>query len=133
MNRSADLARRIRLLLPRRISRKLPRRIAVIKVSEASAANLNRRYRLEQKPANVLSFRYGDGYGEILVCPAVIRREARAQNNSFEYQLTWMIMHGMIHLSGLHHEKSGAKAAETLRIEQRILNKIRGTKYYHRA
>jgi probable rRNA maturation factor len=133
MNRSADLVRRIRLLLPRRISRKLPRLVAVRKVSDASAANLNRRYRLEQKPVNVLSFRYVDGYGVILVCPVVIRREARVENNSFEYQLTWMIMHGMIHLSGLHHEKSRAKAAETLRIEQQILSKIRGTKSHHRA
>jgi probable rRNA maturation factor len=90
-------------------------------VPEKESASLNRAYRGKNKPANVLSFRYGKEYGEIIVCPAVIRREAQEQKRAFQYQMTWMILHGMIHLSGLHHEASAAAAKRVERLEQSIL------------
>lgn len=133
MNTSAALVRRIRLLLPRLLRQKLPRRMLLVAIGEQESRRLNRTYRRKNKPADVLSFRYGNEYGEILVCPAVVRREARGYGNPYHLQLTWMLAHGMIHLAGLHHGESRAKAAEALRIEQQILKKIRGTKSHHRA
>lgn len=94
-------------------------------VSEKESARLNRAYRAKRTPANVLSFLYGKGYGEIIVCSSVIRREARAQKHSYKYQLAWMIVHGMIHLSGLHHEKSRMTAERVERLEKQILKKLR--------
>ena len=85
--------------------------------------NCSRR-RDKNNPANVLSFRYGSDYGEILVCPEVIRKEAEKQGNSSYYQMTWMILHGMLHLGGMHHEESGDIAKKTERIEKEILSKI---------
>ncbi len=124
----SDLIRRVRRLLPRTIAAKMPRRVVMVRVSEEESRRLNRQYRRKNKPANVLSFRYGDEYGEIILCPWIIRRDAALYGNSYQYQLTWMIVHGMIHLAGLHHEESSVKAAEALSIEQQILKKIRGTK-----
>ena len=110
--------------LPQAIQKGLPADIAVVEVSEKESWRLNRAYRGKDKPADVLSFRYDPEYGEIIICPGVIRREAKIQKHSFEYQLAWMIVHGIIHLAGLHHEASIVSARRAERIEQRILDKL---------
>ena len=116
--------RKIRSALPAALGRKLPRQIEIVPIREPEARRLNRRYRARRRAANVLSFRYGSDYGEILVCPQVIRRDAASTGNTYSYQLTWMVLHGMIHLAGLHHEKTRAVAAKVNRLERRILKKL---------
>lgn len=93
-------------------------------VNERRAAELNRRYRGKNKPANVLSFRYGPDYGEIALCPALIRREAKASGNSYRRQMLWMILHGIIHLAGLHHEKSAQTRRKFEKLEHKLLNNL---------
>ena len=122
--KNLSFAKDIVKLLPQAIHSGLTADIWVAEVSEKEARRLNRLYRGKDKPANVLSFFYSKEYGEIIVCPAVIRREAKAEKHSFEYQMTWMILHGMIHLSGTHHEKSLALARRVENIEQEILEKL---------
>lgn len=121
--------------MPLALKKRLPKEIAVISLSPAKSRATNKRYRKKDKPTNVLSFRYSDEYGEILLCPAVIRREAREQGNTFDYQMTWMIVHGMLHLSGLHHETSAAREKKFVRVERSVLDKIfnGAKKYYHRS
>ena len=63
-------------------------------------------------------------YGEILTCPEVIKREAKEQGNTQEFQMTWMIVHGMIHLAGVHHEKSSIAEKKVGEIERKILSKL---------
>ena len=107
--------------LPLAIQKWLPKEIGIIEVSAQESLKLNRIYRGKKKPTNVLSFRYGQEYGEIIICPAVIRREAKEQGNSQAFQMTWMIVHGMLHLAGMHHEKSARMAEKVERIEQGVL------------
>ncbi len=110
--------------LPPVIRKRLPREIAVIVVSPQESLKLNRRYRHKRKPTNVLSFLYGREYGEIIVCPSVIRKEAKEQAHTEVFQMTWMVLHGMLHLAGLHHENSRIVAKKVERIEQRILSAL---------
>ena len=102
----------------------MPADIQIVTVSEKESRALNSRYRKKHKPANVLSFHYSKEYGEIIICLVVIRREAKAQKHSFEYQLAWMIVHGMIHLAGMHHEKSRMMTQKVVRIEDQVLEKL---------
>ncbi len=113
-----------RRFLPKNLGKKLPRKIKIVEVPVKEAKKLNFIYRERNKPANVLSFFYNSDYGEILVCPAIVRQEAQKQGHSFKYQMTWMILHGMIHLAGFHHEKSGKAAALVFQIEQKMLKKL---------
>ncbi len=107
---------------PKYNQKKLPREVALIEISKKTSQELNRRYRKKNKSTNVLSFRYGPEYGEILLCPEIIKKEAKAQGNTYKYQMTWMVVHGMMHLGGFHHEKGAAEKAEKL--EERILAKM---------
>ena len=123
-SKNLSFLNRIVKVLPQAIRNGLPADIAIVEVSEKESRRLNLIYRGRRKPANVLSFRYDHEYGEIIVCALMIRREAKMQKHSFKYQMTWMVVHGMIHLSGLHHEKSDAAAQKAERIEQAILRDI---------
>ncbi len=108
--------------LPPAIKKRLPKEIVVIAVSPRESLKLNRRYRHKRKPANVLSFLYGRDYGEIIICPSVIAQDAKKQGNAQIFQMTWMVAHGMLHLAGMHHERSHATAKKVEKIEQRILS-----------
>ncbi|OHA04337.1 MAG: rRNA maturation RNase YbeY [Candidatus Sungbacteria bacterium RIFCSPHIGHO2_02_FULL_52_23] len=109
---------------PQAVRKKLPGEIAVVAVSEKESQALNRVYRKKNKAANVLSFWYSKEYGEIIVCPSLIRLHARAEGHTYQYQMTWMILHGTIHLSGLHHETSAGIARRIETLEQKILDSI---------
>ena len=124
MKEKKDLILSLRGSLPKSFAKKLPREVKLVEVSTQESGKLNLVYRGKKKAANVLSFRYGPGYGEILVCPEIIRQEARKQGHSYKHQMTWMIVHGMIHLAGLHHENSRALARKSELIERKILGKI---------
>jgi len=111
-------------VLPFTIRKRLPREIKVVEISKSESKSLNQKYYRKNRPANVLSFRYDKDYGEILVCPEVIRREAKEQGNAYKYQFTWMILHGMLHLAGMHHERSKTMADRMHRLEEELLKKI---------
>ena len=121
LEKSLSFSKEIVKKLPLGIRKRLPREIAVIAVSPQESLKLNRRYRNKRMPTNVLSFLYGPEYGEIIICPVIIRREAKEQRNAQAFQMTWMIVHGMLHLAGLHHEKSRIIAEKVERIEQEVL------------
>lgn len=121
--RRDTLVKKIIKLFPKRLQKRLPSTVAVIGLSEGEARAFNRRYRCKNKAANVLSFNYGSDYGEIFLCPAVIRQEAKKQGNSYEYQMTWMLIHGILHLAGIHHERSPKDESKFERIEANILRK----------
>ncbi len=118
------IATRIRAFFPAAIRRTLPREVGVFEITLSESLRLNRHYRKKRKPANVLSFRYSERYGEILVCPEVIRREARVMGHSYDIHMTWMIVHGMLHVAGVHHEKSRVAAERTDRLEKRTLKQL---------
>lgn len=110
--------------LPAEIKKQLPKEIAVIAVSLKESLKLNRQYRHKRKPANVLSFLYGREYGEIILCPAIIKKDAKEQAHTQVFQMTWMVLHAMLHLAGLHHEKSRTVAERVTRLEEKILAKL---------
>lgn len=109
---------------PKYLQKRMPKEVAIIEISAKESRRLNRLYRKKDKPTNVLSFRYGPEYGEVLLCPDIIKKEAKAHGNSQVFQMTWMIAHGMMHLGGLHHEGWGVATKKFEGLEERILGKI---------
>lgn len=118
------LAESVRKSISKRIAKTLPKKVAVIAVSPKKSREMNKAYRKKDKPTNVLSFFYDKNYGEIFVCPDIVRREARRDGNSYEYQMTWMVVHGMLHMAGLHHEGTSGAALRVEKMEQDILKKF---------
>ena len=83
-------------------------------VDERESAELNARYRGKAGPTNVLSFpaeppALGSGdellpYGDVVICAAVVVREAREQGKPLAAHWAHMVVHGALHLQGYDHE-----------------------------
>jgi probable rRNA maturation factor len=94
-------------------------------VGPAESRALNRRFRKKDKPTNVLSFPYDDPgmLGDVVICGAVVRREAREQGKRAEAHWAHMVVHGVLHLLGFDHIRpADAKVME--RRERAILARL---------
>ena len=79
-------------------------------VGPAESRALNRRYRKKDRPTNVLSFPYDDPapdrkrvLGDVVICAAVVNREAREQGKRPAAHWAHMVVHGVLHLRGYDH------------------------------
>lgn len=79
-------------------------------VDEVEGAQLNQDYRDKPSATNVLTFAYGaeqdDGplSGDIVLCAAVVEREALEQGKTLSAHYAHLTAHGMLHLQGYDHE-----------------------------
>lgn len=90
-------------------------------VGAAEGRRLNRAFRGRDYATNVLSFSYGRGLGDIVLCQPVIAREARTQGKALRAHYAHMVVHGVLHLRGLDH----ARRADAARMESREIRILR--------
>ena len=96
-------------------------RVTIRIVGEREGRRLNSKFRKKQKATNVLSFPYGKGSGDIVLCHPVIAREARAQGKSIAAHYAHLVVHGILHLRGYDHEKK----RDAARMERREIGILR--------
>lgn len=90
---------------------------------------LNKRFRGVDQSTDVLVFPLeGEIMGEIWLCPSVIQNNAQKFNQPFEKEVIRVLIHGLLHLSGMDHKGkfvSGAKSKEQIFIlQEKILVKV---------
>ncbi len=77
---------------------------------------LNNDYRGKDYATNVLSFPYDTEpvvTGDLVICPAVVAREAAEQSKPLAAHYAHLTVHGMLHLQGRDHDSDeDAKAME---------------------
>ncbi|MBL0075524.1 MAG: rRNA maturation RNase YbeY [Rhodocyclaceae bacterium] len=87
--------------------------IAIRFVDEAEARSLNLSYRGKDYATNVLSFPYTEGEfltGDLVLCAAVVEAEAQQQGKEISAHYAHLVIHGLLHLQGLDHERSATDA-----------------------
>jgi len=99
-----------------------PSAVTVRIVGEAEGRRLNRSFRKKNYATNVLSFPYGEGRGDLVLCHPVVAREARAQGKAIGAHYAHLVLHGLLHLRGYDHEKK-REAARMERAEIRLLRR----------
>lgn len=72
-------------------------------VGSTRAASLNEAYRGKDYVPNVLSFPLAKDTGEIFICPEVAKREAKNFDLSVSGYITFLFIHGCLHLKGYDH------------------------------
>ena len=81
-----------------------PGALCIRVVGEREAKKLNQTYRHKDYVPNVLSFEGdGDYWGDIVICAAVVAREATEQSKLYEAHFVHMVVHGVLHLLGYDH------------------------------
>jgi len=79
-------------------------------VDEAEGMQLNQDYRHKPYATNVLTFAYGTEQeggplnGDIVLCAAVVEREAAEQGKTLQAHYAHLTVHSMLHLQGYDHE-----------------------------
>jgi len=87
---------------------------------------LNRDYLGKDKPTNVISFAMQEGefgainpevLGDVVISADTAAREAQESDEPFLNRLYFLLLHGILHITGYDHERSGE--AEAARMEAR--------------
>ena len=91
---------------------------------------LNKQYRDQDKPTNVLSFPMQSPeevdislLGDIVLCTSVIKQEADQQSKSESSHWAHMVVHGMLHLQGYDHVQND-EAENMEQLEISILDQL---------
>ena len=76
----------------------------------------NCQFRHKDYATDVLSFPDPDELlGDLIVCPQVVKRNARRYGNTYESELIFVLIHGILHLLGYNH----IQPAERVRMERK--------------
>lgn len=104
--------------------------ISVLLTDDAAVQTMNKNWRAQDKPTNVLSFAappsddLPDGapllLGDIVLAFETLVQEAQAQNKPLADHFSHLMVHGMLHLLGFDHE-SEAQAHEMEPLEVAVL------------
>jgi probable rRNA maturation factor len=105
------------------------RALSITFVKEKEIEKLNTRYRKKRKGTDVLSFRLSlpgkPLLGQIVICPKIVRDNAKKLKTSFKEELLRVLIHGVLHLLGYDHEKSQKEAKKMEKKQEFYLNLIK--------
>ncbi len=93
--------------------------VTVAIVTDARVRALNRRFRRQDHPTDVLSFPAGERgqLGDVVIAAGVARRQARDAGHSLQTELRVLALHGLLHLLGYDHDADDGRMA---RLERRL-------------
>lgn len=112
----------------------------VILLSDDGIQEFNQRYRGINKATNVLSFPFSEGVGEevsslpikelgdILISIETAKREALSYNQPLGQRITWLLVHGFLHLMGYDHENSENEEKRMLEKERDLLQRLQANR-----
>jgi probable rRNA maturation factor len=108
--------------------------ISIVLADDGTVQALNRDWRGQDKPTNVLSFAALDDdeappappgmpvlLGDVVLALETCRREADAQKKSLAHHTAHLVVHGVLHLLGWDHEDDDVEADEMEDLETRVL------------
>ena len=77
--------------------------ISLVFAGETRAQSLNIALRKKDYVPNVLSYETGSKAGEIIICPAVAKRQCASYGLSEKNFIGYLFIHGLLHLKGHPH------------------------------
>ena len=108
-----------------------PTQVSLVFVGDLRMRQLNRDYRAIDKSTDVLSFSYNDGVdldpdgdnylGDVVISPQTAAKYAEKLGLTFDQELKYLILHGILHLCGYDHE---ADNGEMVQLEQRLRERL---------
>ncbi len=107
--------------------------ISVFFTDDDHIKKLNNDYLGRNKSTNVLSFSLQEGeyggvnphiMGDIVISVDTAKKDASKGHLTFEQEIDFLLIHGMLHLLGYHHENTSRKQANEMRKKERELFNI---------
>lgn len=106
--------------------------LSVSIVGDRSIRVINREYLGKDRPTNVISFSLQEGdcggvnphaLGDVLISADTAAREAEEAGMEFFDRLSFLLLHGILHLCGYDHERSGEAEAQKMQQKEQQLFK----------
>lgn len=97
---------------------------------DRTITRINRDYLDKNRATNVISFSLQEGefggispdvLGDVIISADTAAREAEEAGLSFFERLSYLLMHGILHLCGYDHERSGEEAAKKMEQKEKEL------------
>jgi len=110
---------------PRGATGRAPHEVSVLFCADTRMRALNRRYRGQDRPTDVLAFPTADSesgfLGDIVISVPYAEREARRRREPGAREIDRLLVHGLLHLMGYDHETDdGEMDALEARIRRRL-------------
>jgi probable rRNA maturation factor len=105
---------------------KLKSELTIVFLDPKAAKALNKTFRKKNYATDILSFQSSssDNLGELILCPQVLKKQAKEHKISFNAELGYMLIHGVLHLLGYDHEKSKAEAKTMFKIQDQLFDSL---------
>ena len=105
----------------------LKKQVGIVFIDKKAMRKLNKQYRQKDKVTDVLSFAGGgevmddDAFlGDIVLCVEQIKKQAEEHDLHASEELSYLVLHGLLHLLGYDHEESEAEAKKMFRIQDKL-------------
>jgi probable rRNA maturation factor len=102
--------------------------LSILIVDDAAIQEINRDYLGKNRPTNVISFAMQEGegggvqpelLGDVVISAETAARDACEAQTSFESELYFLLLHGILHLLGYDHERGTPADAERMEARER--------------
>lgn len=103
--------------------------IAILLTDDSAIREINRQWRDQDKPTNVLSFPAGAAgeenshLGDIVIAYETLANEAETERKPFAHHLAHLAIHGYLHLLGYDH-MTEAEATQMEQLETTLLQQL---------
>ncbi|MCC2678002.1 MAG: putative metal-dependent hydrolase [Pseudobdellovibrio sp.] len=100
--------------------------LTVVLLSPQQMKKINFQYRKKNKPTDILSFAGVEpvSLGELLLCPSVLKKQAKEHDHSMQAETFYMLVHGLLHLLGYDHEASAKEEKLMFRIQDQCFKTL---------
>ena len=105
------------------------RDLTVVFLDTIEAQAMNLKFRKKNYATDILSFSSDDPshLGELVICPDVVRRQSVEHGHSYQLELGYMLIHGILHLLGHDHENGGRRARVMYQIQDEVFEKLKAS------
>lgn len=109
--------------------------VSVLFVDDEEITEINRQYLNRNQPTNVIAFPMREGdfgeinphvLGDIIISVDTALGDANQEDLSFDDEIMYLIIHGLLHLLGYDHEKSQEDAKIMKEKEREVFFALRG-------
>jgi probable rRNA maturation factor len=113
--------------------------LSVSIVGDRAIRILNREYLGKDRPTNVISFSMQEGefshlnpamLGDVVISADIAAREAEEGGIPVYERIVFLMLHGILHLTGYDHERSGEKEAARMEAKESEIMAILRTEGY---
>jgi probable rRNA maturation factor len=99
----------------------------ILLTDDAEITSINKQFRNKEESTDILSFGYGleeEPIGDIVISLERIAEQSQEFGNSFEEELLYITIHGVLHVLGYDHEGDDTEDEEIFLLQKKYFREL---------